>query len=101
MPLALVLGFFPDTTLSVALSVSSGITSSVALADGGALSQARASGVGAEEPLLQDAANATLQSETLRRNCVRCHNRKWWCKITIKKGAKRLRWRMHQTRFRF
>ena len=35
--------------------------------------------------LLQDAANATLRSETLRRNCVRCNNRKRWCKITIKK----------------
>ena len=35
---------------------------------------------------------AALRSETLRRNCVRCHNRKWWCKITVKKGAKRLRW---------
>ena len=51
--------------------------------------------------LLQDAANATLRSETLRRNCVRCHNRKRWCKKPVKKGAKRLRWRMHQTRFRF
>src|SRR6266496_242695 len=30
--------------------------------------------------LLQDAANATLRSETLRRNYVRCNNRKWWCK---------------------
>ena len=30
-------------------------------------------------------ANATLQSETLRQNCVRCNNRKHWCKITIKK----------------
>ena len=53
------------------------------------------------EALLQDAANATLQSETLRRNCVRCNNRKRWCKKPVKKDAKRLRWRMHQTRFRF
>ena len=30
--------------------------------------------------LLQGAANATLRSETLQRNCVRCNNRKWWCK---------------------
>ena len=51
--------------------------------------------------LRQDAANATLRSETLRRNCVRCHNHKRWCKKPVKKGAKRLRWRMHQTRFRF
>ena len=50
--------------------------------------------------LLQDAANATLRSETLRRNCVRCNNRKWWCK-NRQKGAKLLRWRSHQTRFRF
>ena len=35
--------------------------------------------------LLQDAADATLRSETLRRNCVQCHNRKQWCKRTIKK----------------
>ena len=35
--------------------------------------------------LLQDAANATLRSETLRRNCVRCHNRKRWCKKPSKK----------------
>ena len=52
------------------------------------------------DTLQQDAANATLQSETLRRNCVRCNNRKRWCKKR-QKGAKRLRWRMHQTRFRF
>ena len=50
--------------------------------------------------LLQDAANATLRSKTLRRNCVRCHNCKWWCK-TCQKGAKRLRWWMHQTQFKF
>ena len=35
--------------------------------------------------LLQDAANATLRSETLRRNCVRCNNRKRRCKIPSKK----------------
>ena len=35
--------------------------------------------------LLQDAANATLWSKTLRRNCVQCHNRKRWCKIIVKK----------------
>ena len=35
--------------------------------------------------LLQDAANATLRSETLRRNCVRCNNRKRWCKKPVKK----------------
>ena len=35
--------------------------------------------------LLQDAANATLRSETLRRNCVRCHNRKRWCKKRLKR----------------
>src|SRR5215216_2882829 len=52
-------------------------------------------------PLLQDAANATLGSETLRRNFVRCNNRKRWCNKTVKKGAKRLRWRSHQTQFRF
>ena len=40
--------------------------------------------------LLQDVANATLRVETLRRNCVRCNNRKRWCKKTIKKSAKRL-----------
>ena len=38
--------------------------------------------------LLQDAANATLRSETLRRNCVRCHNRKRWCKKTRQKRCK-------------
>ena len=43
-----------------------------------------------EHALLQDAANVTLRSETLRRNCVRCNNRKWWCK-NRQKGAKRLR----------
>ena len=37
--------------------------------------------------LLQDAANATLRSETLRWNCVRCNNHKRWCMKTIKKGA--------------
>ena len=37
--------------------------------------------------LLQDAANVTLRSETLRRNCVRCHNRKRWCKNS-EKGCK-------------
>ena len=35
--------------------------------------------------LLQVAANATLRSESLRRNCVRCHNRKRWCKKPSKK----------------
>ena len=35
--------------------------------------------------LLQDAANATLRSETLRRNYVRCNNRKRRCKNTVKK----------------
>ena len=35
--------------------------------------------------LLQDAANATLRSEILRRNCVRCHNRKQWCKKPSKR----------------
>ena len=35
--------------------------------------------------LLQDGPNATLRSETLRRNCVRCHNRKRWCKKSSKK----------------
>ena len=35
--------------------------------------------------LLQDAANATLRSETLRRNCVRCRNRKRWCKKPSKR----------------
>ena len=38
--------------------------------------------------LLQDAANATLRSETLRRNCVRCNNRKRWCKKTSKRIQK-------------
>ena len=33
--------------------------------------------------LLQDAANATLRSETLWRKCVRCINRKQGCKKTI------------------
>ena len=47
-----------------------------------------------------DATNATLRSETLRRNCVQCHNHKRWCKKTVKKGANHLRWTMHQTRFR-
>ena len=37
------------------------------------------------QTLLQDAANATLRSETLRRNCVRCNNRKRWCKKPSKK----------------
>ena len=40
--------------------------------------------------LLYDAAKATLRPETLR-NCVRCNNRKRWCKTPVKKGAKRLR----------
>ena len=35
--------------------------------------------------LLQDGPNVPLRSETLRRNCVRCHNRKWWCKKPSKK----------------
>ena len=35
--------------------------------------------------LQQDAANTTLRSETLRRNCVRCHNRKRWYKKPSKK----------------
>ena len=35
--------------------------------------------------LLQDGPNATLRLETLRRNCVRCHNRKRWCKKPSKK----------------
>ena len=35
--------------------------------------------------LLQDGPNASLRSETLRRNCVRCHNRKRWCKNQSKK----------------
>ena len=34
---------------------------------------------------MQDAANATLRSETLRRNCVRCNNRKRWRKKPSKK----------------
>ena len=38
-----------------------------------------------EYTLLQDAANATLRSETLRRNCVLCNNRKRWCKKLSKK----------------
>ena len=38
--------------------------------------------------LLQDGPNATLRSETLWRNCVRCHNHKRWCKITDKKRCK-------------
>ena len=37
------------------------------------------------QTLLQDAANATLRSETLRRNCVRCNNRKRGCKKPVKK----------------
>ena len=49
---------------------------------------------GCEYSLLQDVANATLRSETLRWNCVRC-------KRFVKKGAKGLRWRSHQTWFRF
>ena len=57
------------------------------------------SGIREEGALLQDGPNATLRSETLQRNCERCHNRKWWCKRTVKKGAKHLRCRMHQTRF--
>ena len=52
-------------------------------------------------PLLQDAANTTLWSETLWRNCVQCINHRWGCKKTDNKGAKCLRWRMHQTWFRF
>ena len=39
----------------------------------------------AKVALLQDAANATLRSETLRRNYVRCHNHKWWCKNPSKR----------------
>ena len=35
--------------------------------------------------LLQDAANMTLQSETLRRNYVRCINRKRWFKKNCQK----------------
>ena len=35
--------------------------------------------------LLQVAANATLRSKTLRRNCVWCINCKWWCKKPVKK----------------
>ena len=35
--------------------------------------------------LLQDAANATLRSETLSRNCVRCINHKRGCKNPSKK----------------
>ena len=35
--------------------------------------------------LPQDAANMTLQSETLRQNYVRCINRKRWCKKLSKK----------------
>ena len=38
-----------------------------------------------EFPLLQVAANATLRSETLQQNCVRCNNRKRWCKKLSKK----------------
>ena len=53
-----------------------------------------------ELALLQDTANATLRSETLRLKCVRCNNRKRSCKKR-QKGAKRLQWWMHQTRFRF
>ena len=34
--------------------------------------------------LLQDAANATLRSETLSRNCVRCINHKRGCEIPSK-----------------
>ena len=34
--------------------------------------------------LLQDAANAKLRSETLQRNCVRCHNCKRWCMKTVR-----------------
>ena len=41
-----------------------------------------------EHALMQDAANATLRSETLRQNCVRCHNRKRWCKKTRQKRCK-------------
>ena len=41
--------------------------------------------------LLQDAANATLRSQTLRRNHVQCNNRKRWCKKPVKKGVKCLR----------
>ena len=37
------------------------------------------------QPLLQDAANATLRSETLSRNCVQCINHKRGCKKPIKK----------------
>jgi len=51
------------------------------------------------QALLQDGPNATVQSETLRRNCVWCINHKRWCNKTVKKDAKRLRWRWHQTRF--
>ena len=40
------------------------------------------------QSLLQDAANATLWLETLRRNCVRCNNRKRWCKRTHQKRCK-------------
>ena len=36
-------------------------------------------------PLLQVATNATLWSKTLWQNCVRCINRKWWCKKRSKK----------------
>ena len=35
--------------------------------------------------LLQDAANATLRSETFSRNCVRCINHKRGCKKPVKK----------------
>ena len=38
--------------------------------------------------LLQDGSNVTLRSETLRRNCVRCHNRNRWCKRNYKKRCK-------------
>ena len=36
-------------------------------------------------PLLQDTANATLRSETLWRNCVRCIDYKWGCKKPVKR----------------
>ena len=35
--------------------------------------------------LLQDGPNTILRSETLRQNCVRCHNRKRWCKKPSKR----------------
>ena len=38
--------------------------------------------------ILQDAAYVTLRSETLRWNCVRCHNRKRWCKKSCQKRCK-------------